>query len=291
MEEKKGKSFLNRLKNRYRLVIMNDETFEEKVWLKLTPLNIFVIGGSTIIGLIFLVIYLVAFTSLKEYIPGYADVTMQRNVFRLTILADSLQKELEFREQYMENLKQIMGGNPGLEDTSRVEENRPSFAGEIPAYSVSPEDSELRAMVESESRFQLMHSPSGKENKTGTSRLLFFPPLKGTITQGFRSSEKHFGVDIASAPDLPVKAALDGTILVSTWTTETGHIIGIQHHHNFVTFYKHNSVLLKKVGDRVRAGEPVAIIGNSGDHSSGPHLHFEIWLSGEAVNPADYISF
>ena len=152
------------------------------------------------------------------------------------------------------------------------------------------DDSLLRMLVESQDQYELLSS-NDKAFASGIGSYVFFTPLKGTVTTPFSALNKHYGVDIVSAPDEVIKSALDGTVIFSNWTSETGYVIGIQHSNNLFTIYKHNSALLKKEGDYVKAGEVVAIIGNTGELTSGPHLHFELWYNGSPVNPKDYVSF
>jgi murein DD-endopeptidase MepM/ murein hydrolase activator NlpD len=146
-------------------------------------------------------------------------------------------------------------------------------------------------MIESQDRFELNTQEQHSSKTNDISSFFFFTPVKGTVTNVFNSAEKHFGVDIAAAPNEAIKATLDGTVILSAWTSETGYIITIQHSNNLVSVYKHNSALLKKAGTYVKAGEAIAIIGNSGEYTSGPHLHFELWYNGSPVNPKDYIAF
>ena len=289
--EKKKRKLVARLRNKYRLVIMNDDTFEEKASLRLSPLNLFVFSGTILLTLITLMIYLIAFTPIREYIPGYADLNMQRNVYRLTILADSLGQEMAFKDRYIENMKKIVNGTFDENDTSG---SKPGNTGktEVPkVLQKSKEDSALRAMIESQDRFEL-NAPEQKSSRSNdVSSFFFFTPVKGTITNIFNAAEKHYGVDVAAAPNEAIKATLDGSVILSSWTTETGYVIAIQHSNNLVSLYKHNSALLKKSGAYVKAGEAIAIIGNSGEFSTGTHLHFELWYNGSPVNPKDYIAF
>ena len=133
---------------------------------------------------------------------------------------------------------------------------------------------------------------NSSNSSTRIAELYFTPPLRGGyITAEFQPSKKHYGIDITAPKNTPIQSAMDGTVIISDWTLETGNIIGIQHKNNLVSFYKHNSVLLKKVGSFVKAGEAVAIIGNTGQLSDGPHLHFEIWHNSQPVNPTNYINF
>jgi len=270
------------------LVLMNDETFEEKVSITLTPLNVFVFAGTIIITLITFTIYIIAFTPLREYIPGYADITMQRKLLSLTAKTDSLVKSLETRDLYMINLRNVINGEMGTDSsTASVPSlNRYDTIKIQPASSV---DSAMRQQIESQDRFTL--STGGGQATSSLSSFYFFTPVKGTVTNFFNNKIKHFGIDIVASPNEVIKSTLDGTVLMADWTSETGYVIAVQHSNNLFSIYKHNSALLKNPGDYVKAGEVIAIIGNSGELTTGPHLHFELWYNGSPVNPVDYMTF
>ncbi len=289
MAEQKRKKLFQRLKNKYRLVIMNEQTFEEKASFNLRPLNVFVTVGIVIILLITLTTFIIAFTPLREYIPGYADVKMQRKVYSLAMKADSMEKAVNARDLYIQNISNIVNGNMD----GSADENKKTQGAKydtIRSLKKSVQDSVLRKEIESQDQYAL-----GVKTQTAFSNnmsgFLFFPPVKGTVTNRFDPVTKHFGIDIVANANEAVKATLDGTVLIANFTSETGYLIAIQHSNNLISFYKHNSSLLKKAGDFVKAGEVIAIIGNSGELSSGPHLHFELWYNGTALDPQKYISF
>lgn len=288
MAEVKKRKILKKLKNKYRLVILNDSTFEESLSYRLSPLNVFTLVAALSIILVLSVIFLIAFTPLREYIPGYTDVNLRKNLTEQILITDSLEQNLRLNHQYLNNIQIILqGGNPDslqnyeLRDTAE----QVSLMGNVK----SKEDSLLREYVEREDAYSLSINQPKKVNSI--SKIYFFPPLKGPITNNFNAKEEHYGIDIVAPKDEAIKAALDGTVIFSGWTMETGYVIQIQHQDNLLTIYKHNSVLLKNMGNLVKAGEPIAIVGNSGEFSSGPHLHFEIWHHGVAIDPEEYISF
>jgi murein DD-endopeptidase MepM/ murein hydrolase activator NlpD len=263
---------------------MNNETLEEKASFNLRPLNVFVTTGLIIILLITLTTFLIAFTGLREYIPGYADMKTQWRVYNLTLKADSMEQKLRSRDKYIENIRNVINGTIANESNAHAPETENRY-DTIHKLKKSPEDAELREFIES----QVKGSPSTNTNTANS--FLFFSPIKGTITSRFDAVKKHYGVDVVAEPNKPIKATLDGTIVFSNFTSETGYVIGIQHSNNFFSMYKHNSALLKKTGDFVKAGEVIAIIGNSGELSEGPHLHFELWLNGTPIDPMEYVSF
>lgn len=271
------------------MVVLNDQTLEEKFSLRLTPMNIIVFGGSFAISLIILTLYLIAFTPLREYIPGYTDVNMRRNLVNVALKTDSLDYRMSSQERYLTNLLNVLQDKVDTMKPARVTGN-PALYDTIRKLSRSEEDAQLRAEMEAGDKFELTESPA-KTFSSGIGSTAFFTPLKGTITTRYSAVQKHFGIDIVSGPNEVIKAALDGTVVIANFTSETGYVIGVQHGNNLMTLYKHNSALLKSVGDYVKAGEVIAIIGNTGEFSTGPHLHFELWYNGSPVNPLEYISF
>lgn len=284
-DDKKKKTW----RDKYRFSVVNDHTFEEVWRIKLTRYNAFLL----ISALLFLIVggtaSLIAFTNLREFIPGYPDVDMRRNILLSAIRLDSLDRELALRDKYFMNLNNIIAGktpvqNVYMQDTLRN-------YGNID-FSNSPEDSILRATVEKEEKFNLVLGPSLKEPPANLAGLHFFPPVKGVISGKFDIRLKHFGTDIATNPKAVVSSALDGTIIFTGWTMETGYVIEVQHLNNIVSVYKHNASLLKETGDLVRAGEAISIVGDSGElYTSGPHLHIEIWYKGSPLDPEKHILF
>lgn len=288
---KKEKSFFSKLHDKYRLVLMNDDTFEEKLSLRLTRFNVFIFFGTLVIFLVVATTYIIAFTPLKEYIPGYADFDTRKVLRELNLKADSLQSELRSKDLYIHNIRNIVEGRDIVDQIPDTLDSKEFF--EISELKRSREDSILRAEIEREANYYVDWVPdeSFRYSDRNVSQFFFFPPLQGIVTNHFDPAQRHFGVDIVADRGEPIKATLDGTILFATWTLTTGYTIGIQHSNNLVSVYKHNSSLLKEEGAYVKAGEVIAIIGDSGTLSTGTHLHFELWYNGNPINPLDYIVF
>jgi murein DD-endopeptidase MepM/ murein hydrolase activator NlpD len=285
-KDKKGK-FLDRWRHPYRLVVMNDDTFEENFSLRLTPLGLLILIGSVTIVMTMLVISLIAFTPLREYIPGYADVGMRRKLNTLSIKADSLEDVLIQRNLFTDNLNNVLRGNIKTDSA----QNRPDKTKEYAKLKINASVNELSLQknIEAQDKYSLAYGT--ESNKSGISNFFFFTPIKGLVSASFKSKELHFGIDIVGPENEAIKTTLDGTVIMATWSSETGYVVAVQHSNNLISIYKHNSVLLKKVGDYVKAGEPIAIIGNSGEQTTGPHLHFELWYNGNPINPQDYMLF
>ena len=286
-EKKKGFAvWWQRLRRRYRVNIISEEHFEEKASLRLSALHLVIVFSSVIIVMVSLTIYLVAFTSLREYIPGYADSGSKKRMLELLRTTDSLENKIKATDIFLENVQLAILGKKIQEDQLYVKDTASNFK-DIRNIK-SKEDSLLRIEVEKADFYTVTNKKKAGNKLTS---FLFFSPLRGMITDSFDKKTNHFGVDIAAKKNEAVKSVLDGTVMLDTWTPETGHVIMIQHADNLVSVYKHNALLLKKSGAYVKAGEPIAIVGNSGELSTGPHLHFELWYNGSPLNPEEFISF
>ncbi len=287
MSEKSPRKLFQKLIHKYRVVLLNEDTFEEVGNMRLTRLNLIALVGVILFLLIAITYILIAFTSIRELIPGYPDAAMRQHIRSNAMKVDSLEKEQSVRDLYFDNLNRIISGEAPelyMNDTS----------GMVDAHAInfrrSNNDSLLRRQVEAEEQFRLsvLDDAEGSRNLTD---MHFFTPVQGIITGVFSPADGHFGVDLVAEPDEVVKAALDGTVTMSTWTLETGYVIQIQHNYELMTSYKHNASLFKTVGEKVAAGDAIAIVGNSGELTTGPHLHFELWHDGVPLDPTDYIVF
>ena len=287
MSEKAPRKLLQKLTHKYRMVLLNEDTFEEVGNLRLTRLNLIAIVGIALILLVSVTYVLIAFTNIRELIPGYPDAAMRQQIRINAMKLDSLAYEQSVRDQYFENLNRIISGDMPemyMNDSTGVIES-----GEI-NFGRSSNDSLLRQQVEAEEQFRLSVLNDNQESKKFYD-LHFFTPVEGIITGSFSPADGHFGVDLVAEPDAVVKATLDGTVTMSTWTLETGYVIQIQHDYEIISVYKHNASLFKTAGEKVAAGDAIAIVGNSGELTTGPHLHFELWHDRVPLDPADYIAF
>ena len=270
----KRKEIKKKLLHKYRLVILNENTFEEKISFKLSRLNVFVTGSLFIVALIAFTTVLIAFTPLREYIPGYSSTKLKRQATELTY------------KTYLDNIRMVLNG-----DIANNQVNRDSlfeqFKLDPSSIDLTPirEDSLLREQVEMEDKYSLFERDIKDVN------LVLFPPVGGTITQEYNPQKKHYAVDVVAVTNTPVKAVADGMVIFAEWTADTGYVIILEHKEGLLSVYKHNGSLNKQQGDMVRAGEVIASVGNTGELTTGPHLHFELWNNGGPVNPLDYIDF
>lgn len=287
----KGSPIADIIKHKHRFVVMDTETFKEKLSFQLSGINLFVVTGITIIVLILLTTILIAFTPLREWIPGYTNTEAVEQTYANAKKLDALQVQLENQEWMVATLQAVMRGEVLGDDIQA--DTLVSLQHATDVYRHSREDSLLRADVEREdNRYQVksqtVASTSVPEAAPAITHL-FFTPLKGNILQTFDT--RHHGVDIAGDAGRAVCAAYSGTVVFVGFAAEAGHVLTIQHPGNVVTVYQNCSSPLVHQGDAVRAGQPVAYVGNNGQRAQGPYLHFEIWVGGNAVNPEEYISF
>jgi murein DD-endopeptidase MepM/ murein hydrolase activator NlpD len=286
-EPKPKRKLIDRLRNKYRLVIMNDDTFEERASLRSTPLGFLIIIAATTIVMTALVVSLIAFTPIREYIPGYADVDAQEELLNLQWKTDSLEHSMQIKQQYLDNIAMILSGRDSSEHPPNPRDSSKKYTNLN--FKPSKEDSALRNRVESQDQYSLSINVGPR---SGIAGFFFFAPVKGPVSNTFNALEEHYGVDIsASDENEPVRSTLDGTVISAGWTVSDGYVIQVQHSNNIISIYKHNAALLHKTGDYVKAGDPVAIVGSSGEQNNGPHLHFEIWYNGTPMDPQEYIVF
>lgn len=288
MEEKpnnKSKRVIKKLRHKYRLVIINDDTYEEYFSLKLSLLNIIVAIGMLVFTVAFMVGALISFTPLREYIPGYSNIETKKKAAYAYQKADSIENELNIRDRYLENIRLILSGEISTDSLSEkgIEDIRYDKIEDIKSL----EDSIMRLTIEEQEKYALLNSASDIKDKV----YFFFTPVKGTVVDHFDVQKEHYGTDIVTKKGEPIKAVGDGTIIMADYTTKSGFVVQIQHRNDLVSVYKHCSAVLKDVGEKVNSGDPIAVVGNTGEQTTGPHLHFELWENGIAINSEKHIKY
>jgi len=280
------KKLKKKLLHKYRLVVLNEDTFEERLAFKLTRLNVFVLGSLIAILLVAITTVFIAFTPVREYIPGYSSTALQKQALELDFKTDSLLEVINMNDAYITSVKRVLRG-----EVSAVVINKDSIFKAAQAdtdildLNPSKADSILRAKVNNEDKYNLF------ESATTAKDFVFFPPVNGSISSGFDTNEKHYAVDIVIPKNTPVKATADGRVLFASWTSDASYVIIIDHGDELISVYKHNSSLTKSQGEFVKSREVIAISGSSGELSTGPHLHFELWNNGIPLNPSTFIDF
>lgn len=285
---------LKKLNRKYDFLMSHDESGRPMLNFKLNLLNlVFVIIGMALL-LIVITTFIIAFTPLREYIPGYTDTNLNRDVYMLNLRADSLEKEMRKKDIYFENLKRIVEGYDFASDSAlaamNIYEPLPKGVTDTITLRKSRQDSLLRAEYEAQNQYNLFGDDYPMPTKQSALVKNFYVPLNGKMLMPFNPESGHFGIDIATDGDQIINATLDGTVVFSTWSINNGYCIGIQHEDSYFSVYKHNATLLKKEGEFVKAGEAIAILGRSGDTEEFEHLHFELWHNGIAINPAEYMT-
>lgn len=271
----------------YRLVLRKDETLEEIGSYRLTLLNLYILLSSIVLIAMGMMAIVIFFTPLKRLVPGYGTPSQHPDYIRLSKKITYLESELIEYKSYYDHFNRMISlpdsiDPPDMTHTTRV----------VPESFDKPRNSDnAEEGPNSVRKINVMASSSTNSVLSVADYRYLMPPISGVVSSGFDLKTEHLGVDILAPHNTPVKAIWDGHVITADWTLETGHTIGIQHTNDMVSFYKHNASLLKRNGAFVRAGEAIAIIGNTGKLTSGPHLHFELWLKGKPVDPTNYIQF
>jgi len=284
MKEKNKKPFRQRLLNKYRLVILNEATYEERLSYKLSGLNVFLLSALLSLVIVVSTIILIAFTSIKEYIPGYDSTALRTNAINNIETLDSLTTVIEKNQDYINSIGAVITGESTKGEVQKEGERRRLETKNV-EFKINKEDSMLRRIVEKEDRFNALESASSKV------KFVLFSPLYGEVTADFDYGIKHFGTDIAVPSKSPVKSVANGTVVFAEWTLQTGYVVIIEHSFGLTSIYKHNESGLVSQGEKVESGQVIALSGNTGELSTGPHLHFELWRDGNPVDPEDYILF
>jgi len=280
-----NKTWKGKLLDQYRMIIVNEKTFEEQFYFRLSRLNLIILLILLISSIMAGTFFLISSTPVKEFIPGYPSSELRLKAIKNTFLLDSIIDVTKKQDKFLESIKSALLGE---NDETIIEEYKPQISQvERDEYFVDQvkEDSILRDRVIQEDKYNFTRS-----SQTNLIDLLF-PPAKGEISQSFDPDSEHYGIDIALSENAPVKSILDGRVIFAEWTSETGNVLIIKHSRELTSIYKHNASLFKKQGDLVSTGEVIATAGNTGKFSTATHLHFELWLSGYAVNPIDFINF
>lgn len=277
------KELARRIRTRYILILRNKENWEDKFSVILTPMNLILIFSGLLVLFSMLILLLLTRTPLREYVYGSSSDGKYKNEYlQMSLLRDSLDLKLHAMELERENLLNIMMGRDSIYRNA-PKPDTVDYAGSADFDKVSAEEEELREQLESGEISKMDVIPFSGNN--------MFTPLQGYLTDTFNLKTRHLAVDIAAPKNSAVKSILNGTVIFSGWTPDNGNVMVIQHANDLISVYKHNSALLKKSGNYVSAGEPVTLVGNTGELSSGYHLHFELWQNGIPVNPRDFIVF
>lgn len=283
----KRQLLLKKLYNKRRLVILNEDTFEETFSLKLNLMNVFVVGTIGAILIIFVTTYIIAFTPLREYIPGYASSKLKQEALEMAIKSDSLEKSVKISNAYIASIKKVLTG-----DLEYAKLNKDSIKAlnisEIDVSGLSPteKEQELRNQVIKEDKYNVFETSKPKVS------FVLFPPVQGAILQKYNVANKHLAVTIALTNNTPIKSVAAGTIIFSDWTPSSGFVVIVRHKDDILSVYKNAASVTKKQGNTVKSGEVIALAGNANTvQNSGATLHFELWKDGFPIDPTQFINF
>jgi len=260
------KSFWEKLQDKYRVVVFDDDTLGEVRSTRVSGLAVLSGLILSFVAMALITAALISFTPLKYLVPGYADINNNMAYMELTTKLEEIEQEMEFQRVYTNGMKNLLN---------------PTGVSMTPSAEGTSEDNSLTGTLQN----------TGASSEMALEHYHFYTPISGEVSAEFDLSKKHFGLDIVAEQGTPIKNILDGVVISVDWSEQNGNTISIQHVNNLISIFKHNSSVLKKVGESVRGGEAIAIIGNTGHHSSGPHVHFELWYQGKAVDPQEYMTF
>jgi len=286
-KDRKKRTFLKKLITPYRMVIINEETFEERIQFKTSKLSVLMLSLLSFSAIAGLVYASIAYTSLKEYIPGYDSTELRKQAVQNLFVTDSLITLYNQNLQYLNAIRAVLNEDISFEDPERMDQSLQVENQDAPEFISSiPEDSLLRAFVSQQDKYNPDLSSSNVTLET-----LLLPPAIGPISQGFNTEESHFAVDIVLEANTPIKSIADGRVVFAEWTAQTGYVIIIEHSQGILSVYKHNAALSKEQGDVVQGGEVIALAGNTGELTTGFHLHFELWVEGYPMDPKNFFNF
>ena len=286
-KDRKKRTFLKKLITPYRMVIINEETFEERIQFKISKLSVLMLSLLSFSAIAGLVYASIAYTSLKEYIPGYDSTELRKQSVQNLFVTDSLITLYNQNLQYLNAIRAVLNEDISFEDPERMDQSLQVENQDAPEFISSiPEDSLLRAFVSQQDKYNPDLSSSNVTLET-----LLLPPAIGPISQGFNTEESHFAVDIVLEANTPIKSIADGRVVFAEWTAQTGYVIIIEHSQGILSVYKHNAALSKEQGDVVQGGEVIALAGNTGELTTGFHLHFELWVEGYPMDPKNFFNF
>lgn len=285
-KKKNIKAFWHRIRFKYKLSFINEGTLEEVWSFRLSQLSAFVTLAVFAFFLVSVTAFIIIKTPIRNYLPGYLDVEIRKEIMQNALRADSLERMMEIQSLYLDNVAGILSGTLSLDSIRQID----SLAQVQADYNIprGPAEESFVKSFEEEEKYNLTVLDP---NPVPTDGVFFYKPVNGVISAHYEADNRHFGVDLVAAPKESVLATLDGTVVFTGFDPNYGNVIQIQHKNGFLSIYKHNELLLKEAGDHVVAGEAIALVGNTGELSTGPHLHFELWYKGNPVNPEEYIAF
>lgn len=286
---KAKKTLSNRLTTRYQLIIRNEENFAEKTSLGFTYSKVILFSVILFAGLFLLSLFMSKTILAKWFDPKHEQMVLNQQLYELSLKVDSLERADHQKNEFIKDVQRILSGDTSdFKDPAQVLRGEDQPLSRPATLKATASDSTFRKEFEKSdlSLITLTNSKSHDLQET-----FFYSPITGFISDHYDAKKGHLGADVVAKPNEPVKCIADGTVIFSSWTQDSGYVIMVQHRGNMISAYKHNAQLLKKVGTFVNGGEIISIVGNSGELSNGPHLHFELWYNGNSLNPEEFVTF
>ena len=286
---KPKKTLSNWLTTRYQLIIRSEENFAEKTSLGFTYSKVILFSVILFIGLFVMSLFMAKNVLDRWFDPKHEQMVLNKQLFELANKVDSLALEVDRKDQFIANIQKVLSGDTtSFNDPAQVLKGESQPLTKPANLKPTTSDSLFRREFEKSDMAVIALTNMKYRELEGT---FFYSPLSGYVSDGYDVKKGHMGVDVVAKANEPVKCIADGTVIFSSWTQDSGYVIMVQHRGNLISAYKHNAQLLKKVGTFVNGGEIVAIVGNSGELTNGPHLHFELWYNGNSLNPEEFVTF
>ena len=287
---KPKRTLSERLTTKYQLVIRNEDNLAEKTTIGFTYAKLLVITASGFLAIFIFSLFLSKTLLAKWFDPKHAQMEANQRLYELALKVDSLALEVDRKDRFILNFQRILSGDTssGFVDPAQALKDDNQQVKAVGNMKLNASDSQFRKEFE-QSEYSMVTLTSGKYREL--QEMFFFSPITGLISDKYDVKKGHFGVDVVAKANEPVKCVADGTVVMASWTQDSGYVIAVQHRANLVSVYKHNAELLKKVGSFVNAGDIISIVGNSGEMTDGPHLHFELWYNGNSLNPEEFVTF
>jgi len=280
------KPFIQKIRFKYRVSVLNENTLEESWHVRLSRFSVFLFA-STFTVLTFIILTILIFTTpIRNYLPGYGDAGNRNKIIQNSMRADSLMKQIELQKGYMDILRGIVTGDIKPDSISSLDSVGLKERAQV-LLDKSKKEKEFIEEYEDQEKYNL----ASIDAKPNENMYVFFRPTRGVISSSFNISENQFGINMITSPNESVLSVLGGTVVYAAFTFDFGWVIQVQHDNNYLSIYKNNTRLLKKVGDEVKAGESIAITGDAKGNNAGSQFYFELWKQGKPVNPEDVIIF
>ena len=282
----KLKPFIQKMRFKYRVSILNENTLEESWHVRLSRFSVFMFVSTFIVFTFILLTILIFTTPISHYLPGYGETGNRSNIIKESMRTDSLVKQVDLQEGYIDVVKGIIAGKMKPDSIASLDSIALKQRARI-LIEKSKREKNFVENFEKEEKYNL----ASIDTKPTENTYVFFRPTRGVISSSFDLAEQQYGINLITSPNESVLSVLAGTVVYAAFTFDYGWVIQVQHENNYLSIYKNNTRVLKRVGDQVKAGECIAITGDATGKKAGNQFYFELWKQGKPVNPEEVIIF